>query len=198
MIVGFEVTSQELYDKKYRKPTWPGEMSGVTIGIGYDVGYAGKDTLKSDWTGRIPDAMIAALTSAIDVTGARAGPLAQQLGAVVDVPWDAANSVFQNCDVPRWVTIVQKALLNCNLIGPDCLGALVSLTYNRGASFAKPDPRYAEMRDIKTHMESRNFKLIPDDIRHMKRLWPNSPGLQDRREKEAQLFEQGLANLPVA
>lgn len=93
---------------------------------------------------------------------------------------------------------MERALPNCNLIGPDCLGALVSLAYNRGPSFSLGGSRYAEMRDIKAHMTSRDFRLIPDDFRHMKRIWPNTPGLRDRREKEAVLFEQGLASLPVA
>jgi GH24 family phage-related lysozyme (muramidase) len=29
----------------------------------------------------------------------------------------------------------------------------------------------------------------------MKRLWPDSPGLIERREREAKLFEDGLAGL---
>lgn len=198
LIVFFEVSSQGLYEKKYRRPTWPGGASGVTIGIGYDVGYATADQLRSDWSGKISDSMIAGLEAAIRVHGAAAAPLAQQLGATVDVPFEAAISVHRDCVLPRWVKLVQNALPNCNLIGPDCLGALVSLAYNRGASFAAGGTRFAEMRDIKAHMENREFRLIPDDFRHMKRLWPNTPGLRDRREKEAVLFEQGLASLPTA
>jgi uncharacterized protein (TIGR02594 family) len=198
LIVFFEVSSQALYDKKYRKPTWPGESSGATIGIGYDVGYATRDQLRSDWSGKIADPMIADLEAAIGVRGAAAAPLARQLGATVDVPFEAAISVHRTCVLPRWVRLVERALPNCNLIGPDCLGALVSLAYNRGASFSLAGTRYAEMRDIKSHMTNKEFRLIPDDFRHMKRLWPNSPGLRDRREKEAALFERGLASLPVA
>jgi uncharacterized protein (TIGR02594 family) len=198
LIVFFEVSSQALYEKKYRKPTWPGGQSGVTVAIGYDVGYTNRDQLINDWTGKIPQPMIDALEAAIGVKGSAAAPLARQLGATVDIPFQAAMSVFTGRDVPRWTKIVQSALPNCNLLNPDCLGALVSLAYNRGPSFSAAGSRYAEMRDIKAHMASRDFKLIPDDIRHMKRLWPTVPGLQTRREKEAQLFEQGLANMPVA
>lgn len=197
LIVFFEVSSQALYEKKYRKPTWPGGGSGVTIGIGYDVGYA-KGHLVNDWTGKIPTAMIDALKPVVGVTGSSAAKLARQLEGVVDIPFEAAMSVFKDTDVPRWVKTVQDALPNCNLLEKDCLGALVSLTYNRGPSFSRSGARYAEMRDIKMHMKNREFRLIPDDIRHMKRLWPTMPGLQTRREKEAQLFEQGLANMPVA
>lgn len=197
LIVFFEVSSPALYEKKYRKPTWPGGRSGVTIGIGYDVGYA-QGQLVSDWTGKIPGPMIQALQQAVGVRGSAASGLARQLAASVDVPLAAAMSVFHDRDIPRWVKKVQDQLENCNLLDKDCLGALVSLAYNRGASFSLAGPRYAEMRDIKMHMKNREFRLIPDDIRHMKRLWQTVPGLQTRREKEAQLFEQGLANMPVA
>ncbi|HLH88323.1 MAG TPA: CHAP domain-containing protein [Xanthobacteraceae bacterium] len=198
LIVACEVSSQAVYEKKLTHPEWPGEQSGVTIGIGYDVGYATQNQLRSDWAGNIPGPMIDALVPAIGKTGPAARPLASQLGAVVTVPWDAAIQVHKNAVIPRWVAIVQNALPNTNLIGPDCLGALVSLTYNRGASFNRPEPRYSEMRDIKQHMESKQFQLIPDDFRHMERLWPNSAGLRDRREQEAKLFERGLASLPTS
>lgn len=197
MIVFFEVTSEALYEKKYRKPTWPRGRSGVTIGIGYDVGYA-DGQLVNDWTGKIPGPMIDALKPAVGIRGSDASALARQLGGTVDIPFAAAMSVFQERDIPRWVKKVQDALPNCKLLDKDCLGALVSLAYNRGASFSLAGARYAEMRDIKMHMEQRQFRLIPDDIRHMKRLWPTVPGLQTRREEEAKLFEQGLLNMPVA
>ena len=198
MILFFEVSSQALYEKKYQKPTWPGGSSGPTIGIGYDIGYSTKAELGSDWAGSISPAMIAALQDKAGIHGASAAAVAQQLGAVVTVPFAAAISVHRTAVLPRWVKKVQTALPNCNLISPDCLGALVSLAYNRGPSFSAAGARYAEMRDIKSHMANREFKLIPDDFRHMKRLWPNSPGLRDRREKEAVLFEQGLASMPTA
>jgi hypothetical protein len=73
------------------------------------------------------------------------------------------------------------------------LGALVSLTYNRGASFGKQADRYREMSSIKAHMENSQFAKIPGEFRSMKRLWPGVRGLQERREFEARLFEKGLA-----
>ena len=40
LIVEFEVTGEQAYTQRYRRPVWPKGQSGVTIGIGYDVGYA--------------------------------------------------------------------------------------------------------------------------------------------------------------
>jgi uncharacterized protein (TIGR02594 family) len=193
LIVEFEVTSKPVYEKRYRHPEWPGGRSGVTIGIGYDVGYATKDQLSGDWTTVIPNPMISALNSAVGVTGAAAKALAQKLGASVDISWDAAIKVHRNKVLPRWIGIVQKALPNTGAPNPNQLGALVSLTYNRGASFSTPGDRYTEMRAIKAHMQSSQVDKIPDDIRSMKRLWPDVQGLRDRRDREADLFATGSA-----
>ena len=54
------------------------------------------------------------------------------------------------------------------------------------------------MRNIKSYMRAKHFNQIPDEIRSMKRLWPNSRGLRDRRDAEAKLFELGLTSNSVA
>lgn len=198
LIVEFEVTGEQAYTKKYRKPVWPKGQSGVTIGIGYDVGYASKPQLHADWDGAILDPMVTALESALGVTGAAANAVAKRLQATVDVPWEAAIAVHRGKVLPRWVELVERNLSNTALIGPDCLGALLSLTYNRGASFGKAGARYREMRNMKTHMAAKDFRDIPGEFRSMKRLWPDMTGLQKRREREAQLFEKGLTALPSA
>jgi hypothetical protein len=194
LIVLFEVSGQTTYERKYRHPVWPGGASGVTIAVGYDVGYATNVQLHADWDGAIDSDMVAALKRALKVTGQAAHALASQL-AGVDVPWSAASAVHREKVLPRWVGIVERALLNTVAIGPDCLGALVSLTYNRGASFSKQGDRYAEMRAIKSDMQARDFASIPGRLRSMKRLWPDVAGLQIPREKEAKLFERGLAGI---
>jgi hypothetical protein len=202
LIVNEEVSGKDAYERLYRHPEWPGGSFGVTIGIGYDIGagVSDKAQLWSDWRGSIPDHMIAALEPAIGITGARAQVLAAQLRDEVDVPWNAAIAVFEGIDVPRWYSRCLKALPNFEGLSPDCKGALVSLAYNRGASFAKPrapdDPqdRYREMRAIRQHMAEGRFERIPDEFRSMNRLWRGTglDGLLARRAREASLFEAGL------
>jgi GH24 family phage-related lysozyme (muramidase) len=196
LIVEFEVSSQQAYEAKYRGPIWPQGASGVTIGIGYDVGYASKTQLHADWDGAIPTAMVTALEQALGVQGAAAKPLAASLKSKVDVSWAAAIGVHRGKVIPRWVGLVERNLANTNLLKPDSLGALVSLTYNRGASFSKAGDRYREMRAIKQHMGDKALSQIPGEFRSMKRLWPTVPGLQTRREREAKLFERGLVETP--
>jgi GH24 family phage-related lysozyme (muramidase) len=197
LIVEFEVSSKQVYEAKYRSTVWPKGESGVTIGIGYDVGYASKQQLWNDWQGAIADTMITTLERALGVKGTAAKALAATLAPSVNIPFDAAIAVHRGKVVPRWVALVEGALQNTNLLTPDSLGALVSLTYNRGASYPKPGDRYREMRAIKQHMATKNFAAIPAEFRSMKRLWPTVPGLQSRREREARLFETGLA-APIA
>ena len=192
LIIREEVSSEKVYRKRYTRPEWPGVQSGVTIGIGYDVGYSTPSRLRSDWQGRIPDGMIVALSRACGVTGGSAASLTKQLRSQVVVPWEAAISNFADVVLPRWIKTVTDKLPNCDKLHPDCLGALVSLAYNRGPSFGNSGDRYREMRAIRALMASGNFGAIPAQFRSMKRIWPHVKGLQDRREREARLFESGL------
>lgn len=193
LIVAEEVSSKAVYEKQYTRPEWPGGASGVTIGIGYDVGAGVKNAqqLRDDWRGHIPDHMIEALVPCIGKTGAAGHAALASVKNKVNVPWDAAIAVFDNVDVPRWSATVRKHLPNCDLLSLDCFGALVSLAYNRGPSFGTAGARYAEMRAIKQHMTNKQFAKIPAEFRSMKRLWSN--GLVGRREREARLFEKGLS-----
>lgn len=93
LIIEFEVSGESVYTKKYSHTEWPGVKSGVTIGIGYDVGYATKARLHQDWNGKIPDAMITALEAAVGVRGQAASALSQNLHASVTVPWTQAIAV---------------------------------------------------------------------------------------------------------
>lgn len=196
LIVSEEVTSKAVYESKYRRPEWPGGASGLTIGIGYDVGagVSTKAQLWADWKGLIPDNMILRLEPAIGVTGQRAASLTAEIRNSVDVPWNAAMAVFEKVDVPRWYARCAKVLPNFDDLSLDCKGALLSLAYNRGASFDNDGDRYREMRAIKAHMAARAYSKIPAELRSMKRLWVGKglDGLLARREREAALFENGL------
>jgi len=193
LIVCSEVSSEAAYTKLYQHPTWPGGMSGVTIGIGYDCGYSTSDQIDEDWADKLPLEMVEALQEVAGIHGSAAQSHAHELIGKVTVPWDAAMAVFEGRDMPKWEGIVARSLPNTDKLKPDSFGALVSLSYNRGPSFSTPGDRYAEMRAIHQHMAGCTFNLIPNDLRSMARLWPNALGLRIRRDKEADLFAKGLA-----
>lgn len=192
LIVATEVTSQAYYEKKYRKPVWPGGASGVTIAVGYDLGYANEDKIRRDWTGKISDDMVDCLVKYAGLSGEKAHARLAEARGEIDIPWAVAYDVFSNIDMPEWCAKVKSSLSNTDKLSEDSFGALVSLAYNRGASFSMTDDRRKEMRSIKEHMANEEFDEIPDEFRSMKRLWPNMRGLVDRRESEAKLFEDGL------
>jgi hypothetical protein len=192
LIVSEEVTSEAVYEARYQHPDWPGGASGVTIGVGYDCGYSRPEQIAADWGDKLPAAAVHALESVAGISGSPARSHANEIRSVVTVPWDAALSVFIQRDMPKWEGIVAHALPNTDKLSADSFGALVSLAYNRGASFNLPGDRYSEMRGIRLLMAAGQFDRVPDEIRSMKRLWPNMLGLRNRRDNEADLFACGL------
>jgi hypothetical protein len=191
-IISFEVSSRAYYEKYYTHPEWPQGRSGVTIAIGYDLGFTEPAELSADWKGRVPDAELNIMQRCLGVKGEAAHALLPQVKSQIVVPWDIAMAVFLDRDVPKWTSAVCTAIPGADKLKPDCLGALVSLAYNRGASFNQPGDRYTEMRQIKAHVMAGQLTAVAGDIRTMKRLWPAGSGLAQRREAEARLWEHGL------
>lgn len=192
-IIREEDSSEAYFKAHYQHPEWPGGASGVTILLGYDLGYATHDKVHADLSGKIPDAMLAACQSVVGIKGTAAHDAMLRVRSQIDLPWSVALDVFLHNDMPQWIATARKTLQNTELLPPDCLGTIVSLIYNRGASFSLPGDRYREMHAIRADMAAKNFKDIPNQLRSMARLWPASSGVHGRRFREAALFEKGLA-----
>ena len=197
LILREEIGSKGLYEQRYRRPEWPGERSGPTIGIGYDLGQTDQRTIREDWQGRVPDAMLQAMLRCSGCNGEAGRAMTYQVKHLIDIPWDLAKAVFDERVLPRWEARLDAALPSAKKLSPDSRGALLSLIFNRGTSFnmgGEPGDRYHEMRNIKALMRRGEYSKIPGEFRNMKRLWPNSAGLRKRRDAEAKLFEKGLSN----
>ncbi|HEY8613630.1 MAG TPA: hypothetical protein VIL69_20415 [Roseomonas sp.] len=200
LIIAFEVTSRTVYERRYRAPIWPHGASGVTIGIGYDIGYVDEARFEEDWAGQLEARTLQRLAGACGATGEAARALTAGLQDIL-VDWENAEHVFRTRTLPLYTGITERALPNTALLNGDCLGALVSLVYNRGASFRRDGDRFREMRAILQHMARRDFASIPGEIRAMRRIWQgqaNMAGLLRRREAEAACFERGLETLGAA
>lgn len=194
LIIACEVGSRAQYEKKYRHPEWPGGRSGVTIGLGYDLGFADVAKIERDWSDLLPASMVTAMVPCLGATGERAQGLLASVKNKIDVPWDAASYVYEHHDIPEWVDRVCNVIPGADKLHPHCLGALTSIAYNRGASFKNAGDRYQEMRAVRSHIMAGELSLVDDEIRAMKRLWPgaNERGLLIRRDKEADLWNKGL------
>lgn len=193
LIVAEEVSSKAYFIKHYTHPEWPGGASGVTIAIGYDLGYATPTKVASDWGKFVSPAMLAVMQRCCGVTGSSAAQLLASVKSSIEVGWEPSMDVFMNRDIPQWTLTCLKALgPNFNLMNSTCQGVIVSIAYNRGAGgFNSSTDRNREMLAIHTAIKAKNFAIIPGFIDSMARLWTS--GVAGRRHREADLFRKGLA-----
>jgi hypothetical protein len=194
LIVAEEVSSKDYYIKHYQHPEWPQGASGVTVGIGYDLGYSSRAKIAADFGPYIPADMLAVMQRCSGVNGGSAASLLGSVKSSIIIPWDVAIKVFSERDVPQWVAQVKRACPGADKLNSTCLGVIVSLAYNRGAGgFNSGGDRNLEMREIKDCIASGDIAQIPSLFRSMARIWPGVSGLQGRRRREAALFEKGIA-----
>lgn len=193
LIIAFEVTSKDVYIRKYQGVTRPGGQSGITMGVGYDLGYVTQEYLREDWSGYLSNDELKQLSIACNVRGTDANSLLLQLSNI-RIPWDKADDQFRKKVLPIYIAATLGSLDNADLLSDDALGALVSLVYNRGASFTATGDRYSEMRQIKKLMRNKQFDLIPDQLEKMAGLWTSRDviGVAKRRHLEALLFREGF------
>lgn len=192
LIVEFETGGESYYRSKLQRPSWPGGASGVTVGIGYDLGYNNRQGILDDWRA-LPEPARNALASAAGVKGVAAKTRVQALRWIL-VPWPVAQDVFVGNTMPRFGALTDQAFPGVRSSHGHVQGALLSIVFNRGASMAGVSR--AEMRSIRTHIAAGRVRAVPGEIRSMKRLWVGKglPGLIRRREAEARLVEQSLTH----
>lgn len=192
LIVFFEVTSKEVFDKNYQHVNWPGGASGVSLGIGYDCGYYTKAQIALDWGPYLSAGDIQLLQSVSGKTG-QAAKAALPSVQSVKVNFDKAIKVFYHSNLPDFSKKTKKTYPGVEKLPPDAQGALMSLIYNRGTAL-EGDSR-KEMKAIVPLVASGNLAGIAAQLRSMKRLWPQFKGLRDRREKEAILVENATFDI---
>jgi len=194
LILDFEVGGGYHYYKKHlAKPTYPGGASGVTIGIGYDLGYKTHAQFKKDW-GHLPEDQFKALDRCIGLKRDEAKAACKNLN--FKISWNDAEHVFRHITIPRYIATVKRAFPNWEKLDPITFGVLVSLVFNRGARMSGETRK--EMREIKAAIQSKSGRelqlYIAKKIREMKRLWVGKhlDGLLARRDAEADLIEKNL------
>ncbi len=192
-LVEFEVSSEENYEKKLVRPTWPGGASGVTIGIGYDLGYNTPTQIGADWQGHLPDEDVDRLVAVAGLKGS-AAEAARAKVATVRVPLPAARVVFYTRTLPRYAADTRRAYPGAERLPADAQSAMLSLVFNRGT--AMQGDRRREMREIVPLVAARDLTGIAARLRSMKRLWEALPGLIKRREAEAILVESARSAYP--
>ena len=187
-IVKFEISSEAFYNRHLKHPSWPGGASGVTIGIGYDLGYVSAAQMRRDWGGKIADADVKTLEK---VCRLKAGEASARVGLVsiksVTVPLESARQVFYISSLPAYAAKCLKAYPGVDKLPADAQSALLSVVFNRGT--AKSGSRRREMKALEPLIANADLDGIAQQILSMKRLWEGRglDGLLRRREREAAL-----------
>ena len=198
LILEFEVGGGENYYNKFLKnPAWPEGQSGVTIGVGYDLGYVNKSEFSEDWKD-LPKEIFDRLYKVVGIKGYNAKNLIRGLRDIT-IPWDLALKVFNNKTVTKFWNLTKDTFPNFDKMPEDAKGGLVSLVFNRGS--ALEGDRRREMKLIRDGMRITNtfdqkaLSFIANQIRSMKRIWIGGSiekGMSRRRDAEAKLIEDSL------
>lgn len=182
LIVRWEVGSPAAYARKWSGVYYPGGESGPTWGIGYDGGHQTSRDIRDTWVAH-PDVGRLATTSGVTGSVARAR-IAEWRGIVV--PYSLAIHVFGDVSLPSYTTQARRAFGPAFETAPvEVRCALASLVYNRGGQTT--GPRRAEIRTIRDEcLPGPDPKTCTSNqLLAMRRLWPDTPGLQNRRTDEA-------------
>ena len=198
LILEFEVGGGENYYNKFLKnPAWPEGQSGVTIGIGYDLGYVNKTEFSENWKG-LPKEIFDRLYKVVGIKGYNAKNLIRGLRDIT-IPWELSLQVFNNKTVVKFWNLTKDTFPNFDNLPEDAKGGLVSLVFNRGN--ALEGDRRREMKLIRDGMritntfDQKSLSFIANQIRNMKRIWAGGSiekGMNRRRDAEAKLIEQSL------
>lgn len=174
-------------DQPWQRP--PGE-SGITIGVGFDMGYCTKQELFTAWDRHLNDKSLDVLSRAIGRKGHSASLLERDMFGCQRITKESAYEVFERCTLPKWKAAAAKTFPGLQVLTPDQQGVLVSLVFNRGPSLAGPRRReMANIRDILLNPAIQNKPAaLAQQFLGMRRLWPDIPGLQRRRNAEASLM----------
>ena len=201
LILQYEIGgSRKYYERFLARPSWPGGASGVTIGIGYDLGYDKK--FAEDWKDKLSESDYNRLRRVLGLRGSQAKSSISGLRDIV-IPWESAMSVFTESTLPVYIDQTLEAFPKSQFLPPLAFGALVSIVFNRGPLIDDTDRR-REMKRIQEILSLGDDDVVDEDdireiaaqVQSMARLWKDdlqSDGdLHDRREAEADLILRSI------
>jgi GH24 family phage-related lysozyme (muramidase) len=172
---------------------WPKGSSGITIGIGYDLGFVTEDQFEEDWSPFLSGDEIGRLKNVIGLSGDEAAQRASEFGDI-RIKRPDAEQVFKERTLPLYSQRTEDAFPGLDQLPAAVQGALVSLVFNRGAGMTGDSRR--EMRAVRDAVAAGDLQEIANQIRAMKRLWEGKGlgGLLKRRDAEADLVESAIDN----
>ena len=192
VIIYFEVSGKASYDQNYQEPIWPKGDSGVTIGIGYDLGYNTAEQIRRDWNGVVANSIVDDLVSVAGIIREEAKEKAEVLKEKgVKITFDQAYEVFSKSTLPSHGGKARSTYPGLEQLPPDAQGALLSLIFNRGTGLTG-DSR-TEMANIKEYVAKGDIEAIAKELEAMVRVWEGTDifnGLKKRRDAEAAMVRK--------
>jgi GH24 family phage-related lysozyme (muramidase) len=189
-VINFETGGMNYYNKVLRKPTFPGGASGVTIGIGADLGYMTQNEFDTYFAKYFTAEERKALKGVIGYKGVTAK---SALGRVKHIifEWEDAKEAFIEWTLPKFWKLANRIWPGLHLLRESAQIALVSIVFNRGASLTGSTRR--EMRNLVEAVKNKDYDHMAREVKSMKRLWENKGlnGLLLRRDAEAAMILQG-------
>lgn len=125
LVVANEISSKSAYNSKYKFPTWPHGNSGITIGIGYDLGYTTKSQFEKDWKNLLDENSFKKLVKVIGLKGQDAKTALTSAIKTVEIPYTNALSVFYITSIPEYAKKTAGIYSGVELLPPDAQGALL-------------------------------------------------------------------------
>ena len=193
LIINFEVGGRAYYEKALQKPSWAGGDSGITIGIGADLGYMNEKEFMKIWSPNLNLNYVDSLRKVVGLKGIQAKQMLKGEILNVRVPYNIAYDVFVKYDIPKYWAKTKAIYPQLDELNEDTQGALVSMVYNRGNKL-EGDSR-VEMKAIVDLVAKKDYEGIAEEIEKSKRHWEhkNLDGLVVRREAEADLIRDSIA-----
>jgi hypothetical protein len=187
-VVEFETGGKSYYEKFLKNMTWPKGESGITMGIGADLGYMTKEEFDRFFSKYFTEEQSEKIKSVIGLKGENAKNALSKVKNI-ELSWDNAYKAFVEWTLPKFWKMTHSLWPEFDKLKENAQIALVSIVFNRGAS-TKGSTRI-EMSNIKQLVLNKDYKGIAEEIRKMKRLWvgKNLVGLLKRRDAEAKMVE---------
>jgi hypothetical protein len=190
--VSFLIQAEKLADRPY----WPKGNSGITIGVGWDLGYHSAAELKTTWSELRPE-VLGRLEKAAGIKGQQAQALLPQMRSVL-IPESVSLTVFRDSLVRQYYPLVLQMFPQIEKLPTNVQVAFISVLFNRGPVMGHdPDWRIAkdvdrrwEIRRMRDDVNRQDFFAIYAHLGTMKRLWENAGprGLLIRRRDEQALI----------
>lgn len=144
-LVRHEVISAAYYTAKLQGASCPGDISGPTIGVGYDLGMQPRSRIAADWQAH---PRVDVLPTGSGVTGF--GPCRAWRSAHADVhtPYDLAAQVFESASLPAYTQLTARTFRDgWGRLPINAQASLVATVYARGAGMT--GTKRAEMRQLR-------------------------------------------------